>query len=260
MNKKIDANKILSLLAEKHSNDVFVPECKDGSTWLGTHFRLDAWVMNRSWTKLKFTGYEIKVSRQDFLKDDKYQEYMRLCNEFYFVTSKNIIQPDEIPVSAGLLEIASTGTRLLKKKKAPFRDIEFPSSLFTYILMCRAKITKERYEPYPDFEKWKIWLNEKKEKQTVGHSVSVKLKKLYDENIYNVQEENNQLKNKMKDYDRIRDLLSEFGITDKDSYCCMRNKIITLQSKLNLNNFKQSLQHTKDILEKTLENLEKQGF
>jgi hypothetical protein len=77
----VKSNDILKLLSEKHSEDVFVPECKNGSTWLSTHLRLDAWVMNRSWTKLKFTGYEIKVSRQDFLRDDthdiKWHNYSR---------------------------------------------------------------------------------------------------------------------------------------------------------------------------------------
>ena len=45
----IDAAKIRQLLADKHSKDVFVPECKGGSTWFSDHDRLDAWAMARSW-------------------------------------------------------------------------------------------------------------------------------------------------------------------------------------------------------------------
>ena len=70
------ASDLLALLAKKHSADVFVPECKTGGTWAGTHLRLDAWAMRRSWTHPTVWGYEIKVSRSDFLSDDKWVGYL----------------------------------------------------------------------------------------------------------------------------------------------------------------------------------------
>lgn len=253
---KITSNDILKLLSEKHSEDVFVPECKDGSTWFGSHFRLDAWVMNRSWTKLKFTGYEIKVSRSDFLKDDKHQEYMKLCNEFYFVAPKGICTVDEIPPEAGLLEIASTGNRLFTRKKAAFRKIEFPSDLFTYLLMCRTKISG-RYSPISDKQYWEIWLNDKNENKTLGHSVSQKLKKSYEENVQKVKDENYILNNKIKEYDEFKRLLTEIGVTDSDSYYKVRDKIRVLKESEIIENLESSLNFAKRNIENTIDNLQR---
>jgi hypothetical protein len=253
---KITSGDILKLLSEKHSEDVFVPECKDGSTWFGQHFRLDAWVMNRSWTKLKFTGYEIKVSRSDFLKDDKHQEYMKLCNEFYFVVPKGICSIDEIPPEAGLLEIASTGNRLFTRKKAMFRKIEFPSDLFTYLLMCRTKISR-RYNPISDKQYWEMWLNDKNENKTLGRSVSQKLKKSYEENFQKVRDENYVLRNKIQEYEEFKKLLLEIGVTDSDSYYKARDKIRVLKESEIIENLESSLNFAKRNIENTIENLQR---
>src|SRR5690242_5105664 len=113
----IDAYLIRKLLAAKHAEDVLVPECKDGPTQGGSHRRMDAWVMSKSWANPCVTGYEIKVSRSDFLGDEKWRTYLPLCNEFYFVAPSGIIEPDELPPEAGLLCVSSTGTVLFRKKK-----------------------------------------------------------------------------------------------------------------------------------------------
>lgn len=59
-------------------------------------------------------GYEIKVSRSDFLsemkKPEKYLEAMRYVNEFYYVVPEGLVQPSEVPEGAGLIE-ASQDTR-----------------------------------------------------------------------------------------------------------------------------------------------------
>lgn len=103
------AKQILDLIAAKHANDVFVPECKDGSTVFGSHFRLDAWAMNRSWANPMSTGYEIKVSRSDWLRDDKINAYADLCNRLYLVAPAGVIEPAEIPPFCGLLVPAYHG-------------------------------------------------------------------------------------------------------------------------------------------------------
>ena len=95
----ITANKIQSLLAVKHSKDIFVPECKDGPTHTADHLRMDAWVMKRSWVRPLSIGYEIKISRQDFLNDQKWHSYLNYCNEFYFVCPAGLIDYDFGPGS-----------------------------------------------------------------------------------------------------------------------------------------------------------------
>jgi len=61
------AKDIIKILSHKHRDDVFVTECKNGPSNRG-YLRLDAWVMARSWARPKVTGYEVKVSRSDFLQ------------------------------------------------------------------------------------------------------------------------------------------------------------------------------------------------
>ena len=138
------ANQIQSLLARKHSEDIFVSECKDGPTVATNHLRMDAWTMKRSWTNPLSIAYEIKVSRQDFLNDHKWHNYLNYCNEFYFVCPSGLIDKSELPDEVGLIYVAKTGTRLFKKKPAHRRIIELPESLLKYILICRAEVRHER--------------------------------------------------------------------------------------------------------------------
>ncbi|KKK53969.1 hypothetical protein LCGC14_3089430, partial [marine sediment metagenome] len=117
------AGEVVRLLTKKHSADLFVSECKTGATYTGTGMRMDAWAMKRTYSPPTTIGYEIKVSRSDFIADDKWPEYLTGCHQFYFVTPSDIIKPNEVPDQAGLLCVAKTGTRLFTKKKAPWRDI-----------------------------------------------------------------------------------------------------------------------------------------
>ena len=127
---QFDAGQVLRLLAARHAKDVFVPECKTGETWRRTMHRADAWAMNRSWVNLTFSGYEIKVSREDFVGDDKWPAYLPLCHQFWFATAPGVIHgKDEVPAAAGWLEMTGGGGRLLVRKKAPRRDIEPPADL-----------------------------------------------------------------------------------------------------------------------------------
>ena len=84
----MNADTILSLLRKKHVQDIFVPNCKTGPSWTATDYWIfDAWVMNKSWTNQRVIGYEIKVSRSDFLQDSKWRSYLGYCNMLYFLTT-----------------------------------------------------------------------------------------------------------------------------------------------------------------------------
>jgi hypothetical protein len=173
------SNDILKLLKEKHHDDVFIPECKDGPTWLKKHRRLDAWTMKKSWKNPLTCGYEIKVTRSDFLQDKKWPEYLPLCNQFYFVTPPKLLRPSEIPEDCGLMEVASTGNKLLIKKKVSYREVALPESLMRYILMSRAVIKDEVWQDEDSRERrveaWKSWLEERASYRTVGYLVRKKL-------------------------------------------------------------------------------------
>ena len=137
------ADDISRLLAARHADDVYVPECKDGRSAGVSHRRLDAWAMAKSWAHPITWGYEIKVSRGDFLADRKWQTYLELCNEFYFVSPWELIDPKELPDEAGLLWVYRNGEGLRLRKKSPRRKIEIPETLWRYLLMCRTKVVAD---------------------------------------------------------------------------------------------------------------------
>lgn len=202
------SDKILALLAERHSKDVFVPECKDGPTHYGQHRRMDAWVMPRSWSKPWVTAYEIKWSRSDFLRDDKWPRYLECCHQLYFAAPRKLIDPSELPAEVGLVEMASTGTRLLIKKKAPLRTEQvIPEDVWRYVLMCRATIGPES-EDQSSADRWRAWLKRKRENHELGWEVRGRIREEHDE----LRSEAMQLRAQMKGYDRFREALRDAGI------------------------------------------------
>ena len=204
------AKNIIDLLDARHKDDLFVPECKSGPTQLTNHVRLDAWAFRKSWAHPCMTGYEVKVSRSDFLGDNKMAAYLPLCNALYVVCPHGLIQPEEVLEQAGLLWVTSTGTRLVTKKKAPYREIAFPEQLVQYVLMCRARIL--RYDRDQDRTKyWKNWLLEKEENQINGHAVSRRIDKLAKRKIAEVERENKRLKERQGHYDKVQDAFSRAG-------------------------------------------------
>lgn len=54
----------------------------------------------------RIRGFEIKVSRADFLQDEKWQNYSRFCSSLSVACPKGLIRPDEIPKPFGLLYVA----------------------------------------------------------------------------------------------------------------------------------------------------------
>jgi hypothetical protein len=169
----VDSRILVKLLEKRHAGEVFVSECKTGPSQ-GAHCpRLDGWAMNKSWANACVTGYEIKVSRSDFLRDDKWHEYLEFCNELYFVTPKGLIDPSEVPAECGLMEASTHYARLMVKKKAPYRKLDIPQSIYQYILMSRVKITREFGEQTREerIEEWQRWLSERKASKEIGYEV-----------------------------------------------------------------------------------------
>jgi len=203
-------------LRSKHGKDVFVPECKTGGTWQGGHQSLDAWAIKPSWANPLVTGYEIKISRSDFVNDDKWKSYMDYCNAFYFVCPTGLIQPDELPANVGLMWVARTGTRLYTKRKAPWRDVEIPESIYRYILFSRCKIVPPNY--YSDkvgADYWQEWLKVKQENKELGWLVSQSIRKTVEDQIDTVRAENKAIKNKMDSYDMILSALKAYDLVDE---------------------------------------------
>lgn len=216
MSDDITAADISILLGNRHSNDVFIPQCKDGGS--GHSFgQIDAWAMKTSWSSPALYGYEIKVSRNDFLRDTKWQKYLGMCNELYFVCPPKMIEPNEVPDECGLLWTTKNCGRLYSKKKAPFRKIDFPEKVFKYILMWRTKIIAE-YHDTKTREDWEKWLAQRKDDQDFGHMLRGKLSKMVEEQITKVQIKSHILQEEVEQVREAKEILDKLGIDYNHSW------------------------------------------
>lgn len=122
------AHDIRALLHIRHQDDLLIEELYSGSPKMDAgcgKARMDAWVMTRSWANPRYICYEIKVSRSDFMQDNKWPEYLGACTEFYFAVAPGVMDPKECPDEAGMLVATTNGGRLICKKKAPKREPDY---------------------------------------------------------------------------------------------------------------------------------------
>lgn len=107
---------IYEALRAKHRGDLYAEEVCCGS---GGARRLDAWAARRSWSPWETVGYEVKVTRGDFMNDQKLHEYRRYVHRLFVVTPWKLVMPEELPPEVGLMWLTNTGTRLIRKKQSP---------------------------------------------------------------------------------------------------------------------------------------------
>ena len=90
--------------------------------------RLDAWAFHL-WPSGGYqpTGFEVKISRSDFLRDvkngHKRGRYLELCQFFYYVVPAGLVKASEVPDEAGLLTVSDLAGRASVLKPAPHRDM-----------------------------------------------------------------------------------------------------------------------------------------
>lgn len=202
------ADQLIALLAAKHHEAVFIDECKTGSSWNGAR-RMDAWVLLKTWSPLTTIGYEVKVNRQDFLRDSKWADYLPLCHEFNFVCPKGLIEPGELPENVGLLW--ATHGKLLTKRKAVRREPDSGGlvALMVYALMSRTRVVANMHEANRDnaLSYWRAWLAEKQDKQGLGRSVAKRLK----ENYHDQRRRREQAEADTKRLEDVRETLKALG-------------------------------------------------
>lgn len=139
--KNVTAYDIKVALADKHKQkDFFLTEVKSGSTWMsqrGDLKILDGLAIRKSWTQPCFTGYEVKVSRSDFLRDAKFYTYEELVNCLYIVCPKGMIERTEVPESVGLMYYDQEKKMITTRKKAIYREIKYTPEMLLYIIFSR---------------------------------------------------------------------------------------------------------------------------
>ena len=176
--KKVTSTEIKKALAETHEKDFFLTEVKNGSTYFPPAQGLlmfDGFAMTRSYTKPCIKIYEIKVSRSDFLRDNKWELYKQYCNELYFAVPKGLIDKTELPDDVGLIYYNRDGTRkLTTKRKALWRDIEEPVEVYKYLIYSRLEpdripFNNSRKEYAEDY------LQDKRERKRIGYALGSKM-------------------------------------------------------------------------------------
>lgn len=149
----LKTQEVLDALSAMHTPDkwAFFEELRIGTGYgKDNEQRMDAWAIHYFPSKQNLVRcYEIKVSRSDFFheiqKPIKRRAGMRLSNEFWFVTPKNLLMLHEVPPECGLLEVQNNG-KISVKIKAPYRNTIPPTFLFLASI-CR-RVDKERYNAY----------------------------------------------------------------------------------------------------------------
>lgn len=212
---KITAEHILDLLRKRHAEDVFVPECKNGPT----HYPgdqglliLDAWVMRKSWAHRGSIGYEIKVTRSDFERDQKWLAYVSYCHAFCFVCPGGLIRATDLPPGIGLLWASQNGERLHVKVKPKWHDPD-PEKLLqimTYVLMARTKIDAEGTEPVglDRLKEMRKWVEEADARDELAHFVGEHVRKRLSE----ADERCSAIEHKEKCIEEFRKQLAALGL------------------------------------------------
>ncbi len=172
---KVSAHEVKHALGIKHQSDFFLTEVKNGSTWSNDNLAImDALAIKKSWSKPCLTGYEVKVSRQDFLNDDKWPIYKEYCHRFYFACPKGLIEPNELPDDVGLIWFNPEKKTLYTRKKSKFRHIEMPTDMFYYIILSR--MDNDRHPFFSSKrECLEKYVEDKTDKRELGRRVSSKL-------------------------------------------------------------------------------------
>lgn len=242
---------VVRLLRARHAADVFVAECKDGPTISrgGRHLRLDAWAMPRSWTHPETYGYEVKVSRADWVRDRKLEDYFGLTDYFCVVAPRGVVDPAELPAAVGYLEVATTGTRLLTKRR-PTRlpaDEARVARLLRYVLMSRATIDGEA--PVRTVDQWRAWLAQKEEDQRIGHAVSRRLRAIYQRDVEAVRARLRDLERREAAVASFDARLSQLGVSlvNAGNGRWAAEAVASRVGALSLDDLRRARQHVADL-------------
>lgn len=129
----------------------FITQLRNGTGWNSTTRTADAMAMGL-WPSsgLKLVGFELKVSRSDWLHEvkqpDKHQEMKQFCDEWYLVVpSENILKEGELPDDWGLMVASGRGRTIKVKKQAPTLE---PVDVDRLLLAAIFRNVTEKMIPY----------------------------------------------------------------------------------------------------------------
>lgn len=142
------SEQVKALLNEKYSGDdscLIAFEVNEGTG--GTGGRIADAIAFHLWPSkdYKMIGFEIKVSRSDWLNEmkqpDKSMALSQFCDEWYLVAPKGVLGIDELPKTWGYME--ANDKRLTTKIRAPKREAVAPDKPFMASLL-RSMVKKHQ--------------------------------------------------------------------------------------------------------------------
>lgn len=213
------AQEILIALSHVANNrgDFFMSEVKSGESQTVNHFsKMDAVMIAKSWSHPCVEVFEIKSCRSDFMTDTKWPTYLNYCNRFNFVCPEGVIKKDELPSDVGLAYFKDGKIRTVRKPL--YRNTDIPVNFFKYIIFNRLQ--NDRYPFHSDNRDfWNDWAKDRTQKLKAGRYNSTQIVRRLEE----LQEENERLKssqrnNVIEDYNKIRKLLGNHGISEWNMY------------------------------------------
>lgn len=124
-------------------NNIFIPEFTYGNK------RIDAAIIdiNHRWIR----GFEIKISRADFLQDDKWTGYSSFCSSLSIACPEGLIKPEEIKKPFGLvwiLENKDTKPKywdkscIWKKRPKNFQSRNSLAWLYKYVSVIETELPR----------------------------------------------------------------------------------------------------------------------
>lgn len=221
---KVRAWDVKKALAKYHNDpkkwSIFF-EVKNGPTQLAKNLLImDGLAIKKSWATPCFQGYEIKVSRADFLQDEKWPGYLDYCHKFYFVCPKGMISREEIENLDGNVGLMYYDPNYkncgLHTIKAPaYSNIDMPpAEMLYYIIM--SKLESDRY---PFFSKkrdfFKKWLEVKKDNKKLGWELDGEIGKIIRDQqrkIDSIEKREKKLNKKHKVISEVLNYLQEKGL------------------------------------------------
>ncbi len=208
---EVTSNQIKAALAKKHGErEFFIAECKNGPTMTGL-LQFDAVAIYKSWSRPQIRGYEVKVSRSDFLRDAKYSQYLPYFHEFYFVVPAGMVQRQEVEENIGLMWYNPETGALTTKKKAVWRNIEIDALMLLYIIMNRLNSDRLPFHS-SQAEYWREWLEGKRNDRDLGYQVRSKLVTRINE----LEQENKRYRNFKEDreeHGQIINVMRKHGLS-----------------------------------------------
>ncbi|MBT1162117.1 hypothetical protein [Bifidobacterium sp. SO1] len=176
--------------------------------------RLDGVGLEWSYRRMWISGFEIKVSRSDFLRDAKYTLYRNYVDDMTLVCPARMIDRDELPDGIGLLWYdphAKPGRPRLRYRRKPEPSNGDTRQVEQQLLrrLTRADVPAGRYGRY---ESARQYVEEKTALKNIGEALGSKMARRITE-LERLQEPSHRraMEDRAEAYDRLVGILNAHG-------------------------------------------------